>query len=31
VLAIPKLRARVERLNPLRVLRSVRGRFSAAG
>jgi hypothetical protein len=25
------LRARVERLNPLRVLRSVRGRFSAAG
>ncbi len=31
VLAIPKLRGRIEQLNPLRVVRSMRGRFSAAG
>ena len=31
VLAIPKLRERIDRLNPLRMLRLMRGRFSAAG
>jgi ubiquinone biosynthesis protein COQ9 len=31
VLAIPKLRERVDRLNPLRILEAARQRFSAAG
>ena len=31
VLAIPKLRQRVDRLNPIEILRSARRRFSAAG
>jgi ubiquinone biosynthesis protein COQ9 len=31
VLAIPKLRQRVDRLNPIAILRSARRRFSAAG